>query len=102
MCLIAECLRDSGTPELVADCWYFVDREPGSAEVSILVRDDFQHRQLGTQLMEQLVRVGLEQGLHRLYALTAVSNTPMLHIIRRLGFRFVHGADGVNLYRLDL
>jgi RimJ/RimL family protein N-acetyltransferase len=102
MCLIAESACDAGVSELVADCWYFVDREPGSAEVSILVRDDFQHRRLGTQLMEQLVRVGHEQGLHRLYALVGVSNTPMLRIIRRLKFRFVHGADGVNLYRLDL
>jgi L-amino acid N-acyltransferase YncA len=102
MCLMAECRHGTGLPELVADCWYFVDREPGSAEVSILVRDDFQHRRLGTQLMEHLVRVARGQGLHRLYALVAVSNTPMLRIARRLTFRFVHGADGVNLYRLDL
>lgn len=102
MCLIAESSMDFERAELVADCWYFQDREPGSAEVSILVRDDFQHRRLGTQLMAQLVRVGREQGLHRLYALINASNTPMLRIIRGLGFRFIHGADGVNLYRLDL
>ena len=101
MCLIAEYKNDTGTCEIIGDCWYFVDQGTGSGEVSILVRDDFQNKRLGTQMMNKLVDVALAQGLYRLFALVSVSNTPMLRIVQGLKFRFVHGADGVNLYRLD-
>lgn len=101
MCLIAEYFNEQGNPEVIADCWYFIDKNSGSAEVSILVRDDFQNKRLGTQIMTQLVEIARMEGLYRLFALVNVNNTPMLRIIQRLQFNFVHGADGVNLYRLD-
>jgi len=103
MCLVALWRPPGGgCEEVVGDCWYLADQGTGSAEVSILVRDDFQNRRLGTQMMTQLVRIARARGLYRLFALVSVTNVPMLRIVRRLGFRFVHGADGVNLYRLDL
>jgi acetyltransferase len=102
LCLVGEYLNKSGKCEIVGDCWYFIDKHSGNAEVSILVRDDFQNKTLGTKLMTQLVDIARVEGLYRLFALVNVSNTPMLRIIQRLKFNFVHGADGVNLYRLDL
>ncbi|MFX1564315.1 MAG: GNAT family N-acetyltransferase [Promethearchaeota archaeon] len=102
MCLIAEHNNGITTPEVIADCWYFAEPGTGSAEVSILVRDDYQNKRLGTQMMQQLVQIAKTQGLYRLVALVNMANTPMLRIIQRLEFRFIHGADGVNLYRLDL
>ena len=102
LCLIGEYRNESGTIELLGDCWYFMDKNSGTAEVSILVRDDFQNKTLGTQLMRKLVEIAKSEGLYRLFALVNVTNTPMLRIVQRLEFNFVHGADGVNLYRLDL
>lgn len=102
LCLIGEYMTESGTIEVLGDCWYFIDKNSGTAEVSILVRDDFQNKTLGTQLMSKLVDIAQKEGLYRLFALVNVTNTPMLRIIQRLQFNFVHGADGVNLYRLDL
>ncbi len=102
MCLIAEYRNQTGKLEVVADCWYFTDPNTLSAEVSILVRDDFQNKRLGTQMMRKLIEIAKAQGLYRLFALVAVSNTPMLRIVHGLQFHFVHGADNVNLYRLDL
>lgn len=102
LCLVAEYFNESGKAEVIGDCWYFVDKKMGSAEVSILVRDDFQNLTLGKQMMTKLVDIARSEGLYRLFALVNVNNTPMLRIIQRLQFQFVHGADGVNLYRLDL
>jgi acetyltransferase len=102
LCLIGEYMNEIGKPEIVGDCWYFIDKTSGTAEVSILVRDDFQNKTLGTKLMTKLVDIARSEGLYRLFALVNVTNTPMLRIVQRLQFRFVHGADGVNLYRLDL
>lgn len=102
LCLVAEYFNAQGKPEIIGDCWYFKDLNTGSAEVSILVRDDFQNMTLGTQMMRKLVEIAQSEGLYRLFALVNVNNTPMLRIVQRLEFNFVHGADGVNLYRLDL
>lgn len=101
MCLVAEYTNQTGNLEIVGDCWYFTDEGTGSGEVSILVRDDFQNKRLGTQMMKQLVDIAKAEGLYRLFALVNVTNTPMLRIVQHLKFRFIHGADGVNLYRLD-
>lgn len=101
MCLIAEYYNEKGNLHVIGDCWYFLDKNSGSAEVSILVRDDFQNLRLGTQMMWQLVEIAKKEGLYRLFALVNVTNTPMLRIVQRLEFQFVHGADGSNLYRLD-
>ncbi len=102
LCIVGECTNESGKPEVIGDCWYFIDKNSGTAEVSILVRDDYQNKTLGTKLMTQLVDIARKEGLYRLFALVNVTNTPMLRIVQRLQFNFVHGADGVNLYRLDL
>ena len=102
LCLIAEYENPQKTLEVIGDCWYFTDKNSGSAEVSILVRDDFQNKTLGTQMMSRLVEIARTEGLYRLFALVNVMNTPMLRIVQRLEFKFIHGADGVNLYRLDL
>lgn len=102
LCLIGEYMNKTGTPVIIGDCWYFIDKTSGTAEISILVRDDFQNKTLGTKLMTKLVEIARCEGLYRLFALVNITNTPMLRIIQRLHFNFVHGADGVNLYRLDL
>ena len=102
LCLIAEHTNPKKGFEVIGDCWYFIDKNSGSAEVSILVRDDFQNKTLGTQMMRKLVEIAKIEGLYRLFALVNVSNTPMLRIVQRLKFKFIHGADGVNLYRLDV
>lgn len=102
LCLIGEYKNEAGMVEIIGDCWYFIDKNSGTAEVSILVRDDFQNKTLGTKLMTKLVEIARSEGLYRLFALVKVTNTPMLRIIQRLQFHFIHGADGVNLYRLDL
>jgi acetyltransferase len=102
MCLIAEHNCETVPCEIIGDCWYFSDPGTGSGEVSILVRDDYQNKRLGTQMMQQLVHIARAQGLYRLVALVNLANTPMIRIIQHLNFRFIHGADGVNLYRLDL
>ncbi|MFX0169511.1 MAG: GNAT family N-acetyltransferase [Candidatus Hodarchaeota archaeon] len=102
LCLVAEHQTSKNHIEVIGDCWYFFEQNSGSAEVSILVRDDFQNKTLGTQMMTQLVKIAKSEGLYRLFALVNISNTPMLRIVQRLRFNFIHGADGVNLYRLDL
>ncbi len=102
ICLIAEHQKNGEETEVIGDCWYFVEVGTGSAEVSILVRDDFQNRGLGTQMMELLIRVARAEGIYRLFVLVNMTNHPMTAIVKRLKFSFIHSADASHLYRLDL
>ena len=56
------------------------------AEFSLLVRDGFQRRGLGTELLRRLVAIGRDERLHRLTAVILPQNQGMLRICTKLGF----------------
>jgi len=56
------------------------------AEFSLLVRDGFQRRGLGTELLRRLVAIGRDERLHRLTAVILPQNQGMLRICSKLGF----------------
>jgi acyl-CoA hydrolase/RimJ/RimL family protein N-acetyltransferase len=58
-----------------------------SAEASIVVRDDFQRRGIGFELLSYLVYVAQKQGLHALQANVMPGNQAVLHLIEKLGLR---------------
>jgi acetyltransferase len=55
-------------------------------EFSVLIRDAFQRRGLGTLLLSQLLEIGRLEGLRRITADILLENYPMQHISRKLGF----------------
>ena len=57
------------------------------AEFSLLVRDGFQRRGLGTELLRRLVAIGHDERLHRLTAVILPQNQGMLRICSKLGFQ---------------
>ena len=64
-------------------------REPSGreAEFAIVIGDDWQGRGLGTQLLSALVRHAKREGIHRLFGTTLSTNTAMLALAGKLGFR---------------
>ena len=56
------------------------------AEFSLEVRDGFQRRGLGTELLRRLVAIGRDERLHRLSAVILPQNQGMLRICSKLGF----------------
>ncbi|MGA8680657.1 MAG: GNAT family N-acetyltransferase [Acidimicrobiales bacterium] len=72
--------------ELVGVARY--DRPPGrdEAEVAFTVRDDQQHRGLGTILLEHLASAARPRGIRRFVADTLSENAKMLGVFRGAGF----------------
>ena len=63
------------------------------AEISVLIRDDFQHRGLGGMLVERILRVARDEKVGRAIAFMLPQNIAMQRIFRKLGFAINSGED---------
>jgi acyl-CoA hydrolase/GNAT superfamily N-acetyltransferase len=57
-----------------------------TAEVSFAVRDTFQNKGIGKELLAYLTYLAKRQGLLGFYAEVLVENRPMLHLFNQMGF----------------
>jgi RimJ/RimL family protein N-acetyltransferase len=57
-----------------------------TAEVAFAVRDDFQNKGIGTELLSYLTLLAKKQGLLGFYAEVLAENKPMLHLFEKMGF----------------
>jgi len=62
-----------------------LEDEPQVAEVAVTVVDEWQHRGLGTLLLELLTERARQEGLTHFSALISSDNTTMLDLLRRAG-----------------
>jgi RimJ/RimL family protein N-acetyltransferase len=81
-------------PDLVAVARY--EGRPGerSAELAVVVDDALQHQGVGRLMLERLVDVAREAGLHTIEADVLAGNTAMLSLLRTLGLPRRTGSDG--------
>jgi acetyltransferase len=83
--LIAEYQSPDG-PEIVAVGRLARRPAHDDAEFALLVRDDWQRRGLGTELLRRIVDVARREGLARVTATMLPDNQAMMRIAGRLGF----------------
>jgi RimJ/RimL family protein N-acetyltransferase len=65
---------------------YNIDPNSHSAEVAFVVRDDFQNRGIGNELLSYLTYLAKRQGLLGFTDEVLVENRPMLHLFEKMGF----------------
>jgi acyl-CoA hydrolase/GNAT superfamily N-acetyltransferase len=65
---------------------YNVDPNTHSAEVAFVVRDDYQNRGIGNELLSYLTYLARRQGLLGFTAEVLIENRPMLHLFEKMGF----------------
>jgi acetyltransferase len=83
LALVAE-EQDAGGPPLHAVARYEPGEADGTTEVAIVVEDAWQHRGLGTLLLDALLAAAEARGLRRFTADVLADNRPMLRILSRL------------------
>ena len=67
----------------------------------MLINDPWQGRGLGHLLLDKLIRVGYEEGIHRIVGEIMTDNWAMQALCQSLGFYLRHTVDEVRA-RLDL
>ncbi len=82
----------------------YIGAANGSSEFAVTIADEWQGVGLGSRLMRELIRDARARGLQRMEGYVLATNTPMLDLVRRLGFEVAASDEGptVKLVRLGL
>ena len=77
--------RQPEREEIVAVGRYYTDRASGIAEVSYLVRDDYQRRGIGTFVIRYLARIARNSGVEGFVAEILPDNTAAMKVLHKIG-----------------
>ena len=72
--------------EIVAQVGCVFLDPPTSAELSMIVRDDWQNQGLGTALLKAMLSCASQAGVERIVGVIGLSNDRMIHVLDKLGF----------------
>jgi acetyltransferase len=86
LALIAERSIDRQAPEILAVARLKRLRNAADAEFAIVVRDDFQGKGLGKELLGRLLEAARQEGVRRVIAEIHAENAVMQRICQQLGF----------------
>ncbi len=86
MALVAERKRDDATAEIMAVGRLSKIHGTDGAEIAVLVRDEFHHKGLGTELVSRLLQVAKDEKLTHVSSTMLGINREMRAICNRLGF----------------
>jgi acyl-CoA hydrolase/RimJ/RimL family protein N-acetyltransferase len=84
--VILATVRDEEAEKAVAVGQYGINGETHAAEVALVVRDDYQNKGVGTELLSYLTYLAKRAGLLGFTAEVLVENKPMQHLFEKMGF----------------
>ena len=100
--VIVATVSEQEKEEVVGVGQYGIGQDIHSAEVAFAVRDVFQKRGIGTELLNYLVYLGKRNGLLAFTAEVLFENKPMLTIFERAGFKIISSSSGMYELRMVL
>jgi RimJ/RimL family protein N-acetyltransferase len=80
---------------------YGIDAETHTAEVALVVRDDYQKRGVGTELLNYLTLLARKEGLLGFSAEVLIENRAMMRLFERAGFS-IDKKRGAGVYELKM
>jgi acetyltransferase len=83
----------TGQHEIIGVGCLIKEQGTKSAEIALLVTDQFQRQGLGTELLRQLIQVGRDEHLQRLTGDILAENQGMQEICKKLGFRLQYSLE---------
>jgi acyl-CoA hydrolase/GNAT superfamily N-acetyltransferase len=84
--VILAVLSNQQKEELIGIGQYAIDAAAHSAEVALVIQDEYQHQGLGTELLKYLTYLAKKQGLLGFTAEVLLENRPMLNLFENMGF----------------
>ncbi|MBU7044985.1 MAG: GNAT family N-acetyltransferase [Theionarchaea archaeon] len=87
--------------EVVGMGQYGIDEITHTAEVAFVVRDNYQNKGIGTELLKYLTYLAKKQGLLGFTAEVLTENKPMLSLFEKMGFDIKKTSEG-GVYELKI
>ncbi|MBD3321764.1 MAG: GNAT family N-acetyltransferase [Chitinivibrionales bacterium] len=84
---IAAIVQDTGGEHIIGVGRYYLNQTTNRAEVSFMVRDDWQAKGLGTDLLEMLTEIAIKRGIKGFEANVLVRNHSMLSVFHNSGYK---------------
>lgn len=85
MIILATITRDK-TEIAIGMGQYIIDQNTHKAEVAFTVREEYQNRGVGTELLKYLTQLAKNEGLLGFTAEVLIENEPMLRLFEKMGF----------------
>lgn len=82
MVLLA-CVEEDEQEFLVGIGQFIKEKDTHYAELAFAVRDDWQNKGIGSELLDYLILLGKNEGLHGVTAYVLAENMPMLHLLEK-------------------
>jgi len=102
MALVAEKKNENGENEIVAATRMNKQHGTNSALIAGIIRDDYQHKGLGTELFRRQLDIARAEGLKHVLCNMLEDDTAMQTICKRVGFRMTTTKDNVLQAEIDL
>ncbi len=83
--LIAEIVKE-GNPEIIAVGRYTRINNSNNAEFAIVVKDEFQRRGIGAEIMKDLAAVAASKGITTFEGYTLIENYEIINFLKKCGF----------------
>jgi GNAT superfamily N-acetyltransferase/acyl CoA:acetate/3-ketoacid CoA transferase beta subunit len=80
---------------------YYINERTYEAEVALVVRDEYQGRGIGAELLSYLAYLAKKSGLHGFTAEVLMDNKPMLKLFQEMGFILEKHAEA-GMYELTM
>ena len=77
---------DEENEEVIGVGQYGIDPRSHTAEVALVVRDDYQGKGIGTALLTYLTELAQKAGLMGFTAEVLIENVPMMRLFEKMGF----------------
>lgn len=86
---------------VIGICQYGIQEGTHTAEIAIVVKDEYQNRGVGSELLAYMTYLAKRSGLLGFTAEVLVDNQPMLHLFEKQGFKIEKRLEG-GIYILKL
>jgi len=93
MAFIAEINGGTADARIIAVVRYVSNPDHHSCEFALVVSDEFQRKGIGRHLMQRLMTVAHNRGLEVMEGEVLSTNSKMLKLLDRIGFRTVHSTE---------
>ncbi len=99
--VILAVLQHEGQDQIVGMAQYTIDQNTHTAEVAFVVRDDYQGKGVGAELLTYVTYLAKKSGLLGFTAAVLIENRQMLQLFEKMGFSIEMRADA-GIYELKM